>query len=61
MRQMILAPTVLLAATQAHAHVSDAHGMAHATEHAWLWLIPALLGIALWPAARRFIRQFTSG
>lgn len=54
-----IAATVIatLAAGAAQAHVSDAHGVAHATQHLWLVLalVPSLL--LLRPLAQRLLHR----
>jgi hypothetical protein len=47
-----------LLSMQAHAHVSHAQGLAHATEHLWLLLAMVPVAILMRPLTRRLLRKF---
>ncbi len=46
-----------LLSMQAHAHVSHAQGMTHATEHLWLLLAMLPVALLMWPLTRTLLRK----
>lgn len=58
MKQGLLLSLITLISSQGvHAHISQAHGMAHAVEHLWLVLLVAPLFLLLRPLVARVLRQ----